>query len=80
MRAQDAGGQGVPGQGATWAAVLRGRPGVRAASPPAVPHSHGGTSVDFTLNRSSLTNNHLLPIYKYAIKNRLLQIQSPIPN
>ena len=36
-------------------------------------YTHGGTAMDFTDNRKSLTNNHLLPVYINAIEKTTIR-------
>jgi triacylglycerol lipase len=38
-------------------------------------YTHGGVPIDFTTNRRSMTNNHLLPVYIDALDNRRLFIE-----
>ncbi len=43
-----------------------------------ISYTHTGTCVEFTINRHSLVNNHLLPVYLYAIDNQILKISEPV--
>ena len=36
-------------------------------------YEHGGSSLTFTINRGSITNNHLMPVYIEALDDRLLK-------
>lgn len=41
-------------------------------------YQHGGTNVEFTQNRFSLENNHLLPVYIHAIESKSLTVSIPL--